>query len=110
MPGYETGVRKPNPGRRSDTFITMRDLISLGMIASMAQRNAKIVRVLADRSEPIYGTARSIGDERGNFTPSDGNVLNEYLRVTTRDGWEEFWPVTDLMDAIEDGTFAETDR
>jgi hypothetical protein len=90
------------------TFVTLTDLTRLSMIVSMAGRCAKVARQV-DGVGIVYGQARSVGDERGNFTPSGGNVIGEYLRVTTREGMEAFWPVEDLADEIASGHFAEYD-
>jgi hypothetical protein len=53
------------------------------------------------------GTARSIGDERGNFTPPDADIRDEHLRITTSRGWEWFVPMRDAMDMVMDGRMAD---
>lgn len=53
------------------------------------------------------GTARCIGDERGNFAPRDADIRDEHLRVTTSLGWEWFPPMRDVMTMVMDGRMAD---
>jgi hypothetical protein len=55
---------------------------------------------------PVKGIARCIGDQSGNFVTSDGNVADEFLRVTLESGFEAFWPVRELVDEVSLGRFA----
>ena len=47
----------------------------------------------------IVGTARSIGDDRGNHAGHE-DIRDCYLRVTTRSGFEAFWPVVALVPEV----------
>jgi len=89
-------------------ILTMRDLVALEVIATAAERCARVARVLPSGT-PVYGTARSIGNDRGAFLGRDEDVRDGYLRVTTREGFETFWPVRELMPLVHSGEFTEYD-
>lgn len=89
-------------------ILTMTQLVQLETIAGAAQRTAKVARA-TDDGEVLYGIARSIGDERGMFLGHDTDIRDGYLRVTSRAGFEHFWPVAELMREVSDGLFAEYD-
>ena len=48
----------------------------------------------------IEGTARSIGDDRGNHAGPEDDIRDCYLRVTTTWGFEAFWPVAELIPEV----------
>jgi hypothetical protein len=58
-----------------------------------------------DNGDVIYGQARSIGRTDGAFLPAGEDVRAGYLRVTTRGGFEAFWPVSELVFEYLDGVF-----
>jgi hypothetical protein len=53
----------------------------------------------------VRGTARSIGDDCGNFAGRDDDVRDCSLRVTTDAGIEVFWPVAELIADVHTGMF-----
>jgi hypothetical protein len=85
--------------------LTMHDLIALETIGSVASASSR-VRWLLDSGDIAEGTARSIGDERGNFLRSDEDIRDGYLRITSVQGFDYFLPVTDLMKMVHAGEFA----
>jgi hypothetical protein len=85
--------------------LTMRDLVALEEVARAAQTNAK-VRWLLQSGDIAEGTARSIGDERGNFLSWGEDVRDGYLRITNKGGWDHFVPVTKLIELVQEGGFA----
>jgi hypothetical protein len=52
----------------------------------------------------MSGTARSLGDENGNFA-RDEDIRDLYLRVTGDTGFEYFLPVRGLMEQVRAGEF-----
>jgi len=88
-------------------ILTMAQVIALADIGHAAERTAKVARALDD-GRVIYGTARSVGDENG-CTAWGVDVREQFLRVTTQQGLEAFWPVRDLMAEHARGEFAEYD-
>lgn len=88
--------------------LTISDAIAIGQIADMASRCAKVARLMDD-GNVIYGTARSIGDERGMFLSSSDDVREGFLRVTTQGGFEAFWPIADLVPLVQSTEFTEYD-
>lgn len=85
-------------------ILTIADAVDLAAIIGAAQRTAPVARLM-ESGDVIYGTARSIGDERGNFLHEDEDVRDGLLRVTSTMGWEHFWPVRDLMPEVRSGEF-----
>lgn len=78
--------------------------VDLATIIGAAQRTAPVARLMTD-GEVCYGTARSIGDTRGAFLARDTDVRDAHLRVTTRAGWEAFWPISELLGEVRSGEF-----
>lgn len=87
----------------ADKF-TLRDAGAISPILEAAIGNKRVRRLVDERI--IEGTARSVGDDRGNHARRDEDVRDLYLRVTTVHGWEAFWPVAELMRDVEQGLFA----
>ena len=85
-------------------LLTLADAVSLGTVLSAAQRTAPVARLM-DNGDVIYGTARSVGDENGNFASERDDVRDCFLRVTTSMGFEAFWPVADLLPLVRSGEF-----
>jgi hypothetical protein len=90
-----------------DRPLTIRDTVALAEIIRWAQTTAAIRWVDPNTGSVETGTARSIGDERGNFTPPDADIRDEHLRITTSRGWEWFVPMRDAMDMVMDGRMAD---
>lgn len=81
--------------------LTLNDVTKLAEIVRAAQGNMHVVRLVNDRI--VQGTARSIGD--GDFLFADGqDVRDLYLRVTTAQGMEVAWSISDLMEDVANGT------
>jgi hypothetical protein len=79
---------------------------TLATVLGWAQRNARITWA-ADGLVParlIEGTARSIGDENGNFE-FDEDVRDLYLRVSGT--FEFFLPIEDVLVWVRNGLMAE---
>jgi hypothetical protein len=89
-------------------LLTLTDALAVAELISYAQRNAKVAR-LTEGGRVVYGTARSIGDQRGNFLLNTEDVRDGYLRVTSRIGVEYFWPVRELMAEYLTSEFVEYD-
>ncbi len=84
--------------------LTLRDAAALGRIVTAAMEHQRVARGM-DNGKVIYGTARSIGDQAGNFATDADDVRCCFLRVTTTTGLEAFWPTRELIEAMHDGTF-----
>lgn len=76
----------------------------LNRVLEAAMGNHKVARV--HNGATVYGTARRIGDESGS-TMSDLDIRDQYLWVTTKTGFEVFWPVGELANELFDGNFAD---
>lgn len=85
-----------------ERVLTGTILTALIDISEACVHGYRVVRVLPD-DRVIEGTARSLGDERGNFMHHD-DVRDKYMRVTTMIG-EMFWPVSELIPQVLTGTF-----
>lgn len=82
-------------------------LSSISPIVDAAQRGAKVRILMGDDPEFILeGTARSLGDENGNFATTEDDVRDLFLRVTSLTGFEHFIPVSELMVKVSEGAFA----
>jgi hypothetical protein len=96
-------ISDPNQDRIYPPFTT-RDATAMAVIQDLAHRGARLARMMPDGDTVIYGTARSLGDATASrFARSDEDVRELYLRVTTVQGFECFWPVLDLITAHHDG-------
>jgi hypothetical protein len=92
-----------------DRILTVSDSVRLGMVCEAAERKSKVGRLIPD-DEPgaglvVVGTARSIGDQAGNFATRDMDVRDCYLRVTTTGGFDTYWLMSRLMDEVGTGNF-----
>lgn len=84
--------------------LTVHDTINLSTVVNAAIHGQRIAR-LVEGGHVVYGVARSIGDEHGNFARSSEDIRDCYLRVTTSTGFEVFWPVSELMQDVSTFTF-----
>ena len=87
--------------------LTVQDLLALAKIVDAAISTAKVAR-LRDDGVVVYGIARCVGDANGCAMHGE-DVRAMHLRVTTREGWEVFWPVADLIAEAHSGEFAQYD-
>lgn len=103
----QTAPSEPEAPRKPERApLTLSDVNALSAIVGAAQRGARVARAWVDEpSSVVYGTARSIGDDMGNFSTQDADVRDEFLRVTTVNGWEAFWRISELMDSYKADTF-----
>ena len=94
-------------------ILTKDDAMKIAAILDMAIHGRKIARIVPDDAPvagglTVYGVARHISDPDGRFWPSDKDVRDAYLHVTSRSGWELFWPIRELLKQDE-GTFVAYD-
>jgi hypothetical protein len=89
-----------------DRTLTLSATVRLAVIIGWAQRNTRL-RWLDERGDIATGTARSIGDERGNFLTATDDVRDGFLRITTSAGWEWFVPIAEVLARVEQETIAE---
>jgi hypothetical protein len=85
-----------------ERILTPDTVEALGAIVAAWRTGAKVARV-TDRGV-IKGTARMIGDTNGSRAWSD-DIRDCHLRVTTVGGWEEFWPIAELIPEVASGEF-----
>jgi hypothetical protein len=87
----------------TDRILTPFAACQLADIVRAAQDGKPVARQLDD--VVVYGTARCVGDDRGNHAQRGDDVRDCFLRVTSRGGFELFWPVSDLVTELAEGTF-----
>ena len=82
--------------------LTIHEAHQLGRILDLVQRGARVVWLDPDvtGNEPQTGTARSIGDENGNFITGSDDVRDAFLRITTSRGFELFMPIKKAMHLV----------
>jgi hypothetical protein len=83
---------------------TLSDYNAVEPVIEAATKKARVARALDD-GRVVKATARAITDRGGNFLHGE-DIREGYLWVTTREGWEQFWPIRVLMDEAPDGWFA----
>jgi len=88
--------------------VTISDVLCLSAVVGAAMRTARVARAYPD-GNVVYGTARNIGDESGNYISVDADVRDAYLRVTLQSGFDAYWRVSALAAEVADGTFCEYD-
>ena len=84
--------------------LTADTALALAIIVTAARSGARVARAVDD-GDIIYGTARSIGDYYGAFAAGSDDIRDCYLRVTIDTGWEAFWPMSEIVDAVQAGLF-----
>jgi hypothetical protein len=85
-----------------DRILTLTDAGCLADVIRATEGNRRVARLV--EGNVITGTARSIGDDRGNFD-FKSDARDQFLRVTTDGGWEMFWRISDLMPEVRSGEF-----
>lgn len=83
---------------------TLRNVESVRPVIDAAVGNRHVRRLRAN-GDIAEGTARSIGNDTGGFARNSEDVSECFLRVTMVSGWDEFWPVADLMEQVRSGEF-----
>lgn len=88
----------------ASTAFTLRDFAALEPIVAAAQSTGRVRRLL-DNGSVMSGTARSLGDENGNFARDGEDIRDLFLRITADSGFEYFLPVGGLMEQVLRGEF-----
>ena len=91
-------------------ILTMIDLVLLEGVMATLNNHAKVARVV-EGGAVVYGIARHVvrDVETAGFPTSLDDVRDCFLRVTSRQGFEYFWPVADLMEDFARGEFVSYD-
>lgn len=88
----------------SNRILTITEVHQLSELARMAQTNARVAWIDEENGNTTQtGTARSIGDENGNFLNEKDDVRDAFFRITTAMGFELFMPVQKAMNLIGKG-------
>lgn len=82
----------------------LRTLQNVAPVLDACQRGARVA-MLTDNGDVRNGTARSVGDDRGNFAHGDADALSVFVRVTWADGFDSFLPMGEVADKYAAGTF-----
>ncbi len=86
----------------SKRVLTMREVEQLADVVTAVRRSRRVAWTLNGSGDVITGTARSVGDERGNFAGPDDDVRDCWMRITTDIGMEVFMPVSEVLDRVAD--------
>lgn len=92
------GPGGPEPDPTAGPF-TVPDAAATAVILGLATRGAKLARLVTADSDPVYGTARSLGHRDSTFWQSGDDVRSLYLRVTTVQGFDVYWAVPELIES-----------
>lgn len=84
--------------------LSIHDAVDLAAIVNAAIHTSHVTWALDD-GRIVEGTARSIGDENGNFASERDDIRGCFLRVTTSMGFEAFLPMADVLDKVRHGLF-----
>jgi len=93
----------------TERVLTMIDLVLLEAVISTCEGNAKVARLVNDNV--VYGIARHVvrDPDSAAFLTSKDDVRDAYLRVTSREGFEYFWPIGELVEDQARGQFCRYD-
>jgi len=97
-------VLAPDSQHEKEITMTIEETIQAAEILRAAQTTAKVAYLL-ESGDVAYGTARSVGNDRGAFARNGEDVRDLFLRVTTQSGLEAFLPVRELMPKVSSGEF-----
>ena len=88
-------------------LLNINDACTIADIVRTAQGNQPVTRLL-DGGRVISGTARAIvkDDSGASFLGATDDVRDGYLWVTTVMGFEEFWPMSEVMELVGSGELA----
>jgi hypothetical protein len=79
---------------------------ALGAIVRAAREHQRVAWLNDDSPDGItWGTARGIGDIRGNHAGDTDDVRDSFLHVTTAHGWEAFLAIPDVIRDAQRGLF-----
>jgi hypothetical protein len=85
--------------KSSGEILTGTTAVLLADIVRAAWNRSRIARAL-DNGYVISGTARGIGDDRGSHAGPHDDIRECYLHVTMDSGWEQFWPMSETVEAL----------
>jgi hypothetical protein len=86
--------------------LTVAQAAALGAIVRAAREQQRVAWVNDDSADGItWGTARGIGDIRGDRACGTDDVRDCFLRVTTVQGWEAFLAIPDVIRDAQRGLF-----
>jgi hypothetical protein len=85
--------------KSSGEILTSTTAVLLADIVRAAHNRSRIARAL-DNGYVISGTARGIGDDRGSHAGPGDDIRECYLHVTMDSGWEQFWPMSEAVEAL----------
>ena len=90
-------------------ILTITEVSQLAVLHQMARTNARVAWIDPEKKqyETQFGTARSIGDENGNFLNERDDVRDAFFRITTSMGWELFLPVSKACEMVGNGYLVE---
>lgn len=79
--------------------LTVADVVSLAAIVDAAARGLRVARVVDVGDGIVWGTARHIvtDDQAWGLPDASDDVRDCLLRVTMSSGFEQCWPVDDLV-------------
>lgn len=91
----------------SDPF-TGFDYGNLRVVMDAVEQSAKVAWTLDEGETIRYGVARHLVKSEDNFGFRDvhADIREAYLRITTREGMEVAYKVSDLMALVPNGAFA----
>ncbi len=87
----------------NERILTVTDAGRVAAILSAVEGNKKVARLFPN-GLVIIGTARRIGDQNG-ASMWHTDIRDQFLWVTTDQGSEAFWPVSELMPETYSGEF-----
>jgi hypothetical protein len=79
--------------------LSAQHVLGLAQIVLAARKGQRVARLDEDSNVRV-GTARSLGDERGNYMGREDDIRDVYLRVTLLSGFDAYWPVLELLAEI----------
>ena len=86
--------------------LTITDACTLADVIRAAQGNQPLAR-LQDNGEVLGGTARAIcSSPSGGYLSGDQDVREGFLWVTTQSGWEQWWPIREVVALVQAGELA----
>ena len=92
-----------------ERVLSVGEAVDLATVVEWAIHNARLGWV-NESGDVSYGTARSIGDERGAHAQRSDDVRDCFLRITTDTGWEWFVPITEALERLRAGTLVQDSR
>lgn len=90
--------------------LTLSDATRLARVLEAPTGNRKVARTTDGGETVVYGVARHIvrseTDHGFLVGDPDFDVRDACLRVTSKTGFDFFWPIRDLMADLDTGAFA----